>query len=217
MKFNLLREESEGYAKTIAELFSGDKYNDPLRTLSRLQKLIGQFNLDPNRVIDILLDCFEANQERAAYYTGILNALQVNRNDLADILKRKFVYQEKVDGSAYSLCNLAGIICEQGLVDVVPFFAFLEPEQTELVATWKKHVDLTKKRAKKAEIVVTSNADVKFVEVDEKDVKTTENEVKVAASQPFHIALSSQIVEDEELVGDFYDDVNEFICFLNKN
>jgi hypothetical protein len=125
LKFNLLREESEGYAKTISELFSGDKYNDPLRTLARLQKLIGQFNLDPNRVIDILLDCFEANSERANFYTGILSALKVSRHDLADILKRKFIFQEKLDGSAYSLCNLAAIICEQGLVDLLPFFAFV--------------------------------------------------------------------------------------------
>lgn len=43
LKFNLLREESEGYAKTISELFAGDQYNDPLRTLARLQKLIGWF------------------------------------------------------------------------------------------------------------------------------------------------------------------------------
>uniref|UniRef100_A0A914Q912 THO complex subunit 2 N-terminal domain-containing protein n=1 Tax=Panagrolaimus davidi TaxID=227884 RepID=A0A914Q912_9BILA len=125
LKFNLLREESEGYAKAIAELFSGDKYNDPQRTLSRLQKLIGQFNLDPNRVIDILLDCFEANSERANFYTGILSALKVSRQDLADILKRKFIFQEKLDGSAYSLCNLAAIICEQGLVELLPFFAFV--------------------------------------------------------------------------------------------
>jgi len=206
LKFNLLREESEGYAKTIAELFSGDKYNDPMRTLSRLQKLIGQFNLDPNRVIDLLLDCFEANPERASYYTGILNALKINQGDLSDILKRKFIYQEKVEGSAYSLCNLAAVICEQKLIDILPFFSFLEPDQKELINLWKKHTELTKSRVKRAEIINTANIDVKFVEIDEKDTKTSDNDTKNTASQPIFVALSSQLAEDEKLVDNFYDD-----------
>ena len=58
-----------------------------------------------------------------------------------------------------------------------------------------------KQRAKKAETIITSNADVKMVETDE--------ETKNVAAMPFYVALNSQLSEDAELAGEFYDDV----CF----
>uniref|UniRef100_A0A7E4VCR3 THO complex subunit 2 n=1 Tax=Panagrellus redivivus TaxID=6233 RepID=A0A7E4VCR3_PANRE len=204
LKFNLLREEAEGYAKTIAELFAGDKHNDSGRTLSRLQKLIGQFNLDPNRVIDIILECFEANSDRASYYTALLSALKVNKNDLSDSLKRKFIFEEKVDGSVFSLCNLSAIICEQGLIDLIPFFTFLNPEQTAMMASQRKHNELVKSRARKAQVVVTTTVvEARLVEQDENAPQT---DTKAAAAVPFHLAFEGQITEDQKLMGDFYND-----------
>ena len=60
---------------------------------------------------------------------------------------------------------------------------------------------------KRAEIIATSNTDVKFVEIDDKDPKTLDSDIKTTASQPIFVALSSQLAEDEKLVGSFYDDV----------
>jgi THO complex subunit 2 len=86
-KFNLLREESEGYSKLVVTLFeqfvppmdiywSAEKGTDmqsliQLRNdnISRraksvwinIQKLIGVFDLDPHRVLDIILDTFMVN------------------------------------------------------------------------------------------------------------------------------------------------------------
>lgn len=58
-KFNLLREENEGYSKLIVEL------NQPNISMSNIENvssnvktLIGYFSLDPNRVLDIILDSF---------------------------------------------------------------------------------------------------------------------------------------------------------------
>ncbi|KAF9123599.1 THO complex subunit 2 [Mortierella sp. 14UC] len=68
-KYNLLREESEGYSKLITELASGtaDEDDDTITmdkaktVLTHVQSLIGCFDLDPNRVLDIALDVFAAN------------------------------------------------------------------------------------------------------------------------------------------------------------
>jgi THO complex subunit 2 len=61
-KYNLLREESEGYAKLITELFTqasqeptGDNVED---TSLRVKALVGAFNLDVGRVLDVTLDAF---------------------------------------------------------------------------------------------------------------------------------------------------------------
>lgn len=62
-KFNLLREESEGFSKLFAELttffqLSANQVNVALMQ-RKVLSFIGYFDLDPNRVIDVLLDAFE--------------------------------------------------------------------------------------------------------------------------------------------------------------
>ncbi|RKP27765.1 transcription factor/nuclear export subunit protein 2-domain-containing protein [Syncephalis pseudoplumigaleata] len=83
-KFNLLREESEGYAKLVTELVRDMPKNGASTavleqqakdTLLRLQSLIGYFDLDPNRVLDIVLDIFAYNLLRYhAYFLTLLRA-----------------------------------------------------------------------------------------------------------------------------------------------
>lgn len=85
MKFNVLSEESEGYAKVISFLFSPMnilkiffgaaivdskmKENNPTtyhfdthkqHVVTHIRGLMGAFNLDPNRVLDLLLESIEA-------------------------------------------------------------------------------------------------------------------------------------------------------------
>lgn len=59
-KYNLLREESEGYSKLITEFFTASYSQFPLevvgRTGERVKGLVGAFELDPARVLDVLLD-----------------------------------------------------------------------------------------------------------------------------------------------------------------
>ncbi|KAH8830615.1 transcription factor/nuclear export subunit protein 2-domain-containing protein [Flagelloscypha sp. PMI_526] len=77
-KFNLTREQSEGYSKLTTELtsslgppnssFTGLSTEDAELILARAQpiwerllSIIGYFDLDPNRVLDIILDVFSVN------------------------------------------------------------------------------------------------------------------------------------------------------------
>jgi len=61
-KYNLLREESEGYSKLITEFFTSSYSPSPLevvdKTLDNVKALVGAFDLDPGRVLDVLLDTF---------------------------------------------------------------------------------------------------------------------------------------------------------------
>lgn len=74
-KFNLLRETNEGYSKLISEITSlvGPPHSletgQPVESLATTRKraraawekvvgIIGYFDLDPNRVLDVLLDVF---------------------------------------------------------------------------------------------------------------------------------------------------------------
>lgn len=63
--YNLLREESEGYSKLLTELFTTSNNEPPTNevvedTFERVKAMIGAFDLDVGRVLDVTLDVFAA-------------------------------------------------------------------------------------------------------------------------------------------------------------
>lgn len=63
--YNLLREETEGYSKLMTELFTTSNNEPPSsevveETFERVKGMIGAFDLDVGRVLDITLDVFAA-------------------------------------------------------------------------------------------------------------------------------------------------------------
>ena len=63
--YNLLREETEGYSKLVTELFTTSGNEPPTSevvggTFERVKAMIGTFDLDVGRVLDITLDVFAA-------------------------------------------------------------------------------------------------------------------------------------------------------------
>ena len=80
-KYNLLQEESQGYAKLITLLFSS-KVDDI--TSDEIRAHIGAFDLDPNRVLDLMLDLLELNIE-SEEKDSILRLLQSCNFDLTKI------------------------------------------------------------------------------------------------------------------------------------
>ena len=91
-KFNLLREESEGYSKLVTELLSPANGTtcDISRSVKYLKSLIGCFGLDPNRVVDLILESLVLNVDFADYYIELLRSMTKDKNSLTQILGRKF-------------------------------------------------------------------------------------------------------------------------------
>lgn len=63
--YNLLREESEGYSKLLTELFTTSNNEPPSGevvqdTFERVKAMIGAFDMDVGRVLDVTLDVFAA-------------------------------------------------------------------------------------------------------------------------------------------------------------
>ncbi|OAX84089.1 hypothetical protein ACJ72_01547 [Emergomyces africanus] len=63
--YNLLREESEGYSKLLTELFTTSNNEPPSAevvedTFERVKGMIGAFDMDVGRVLDVTLDVFAA-------------------------------------------------------------------------------------------------------------------------------------------------------------
>jgi THO complex subunit 2 len=66
-KYNLLREESEGYTKLTAELCRPFDAATVDSIKSHVQSLIGYFDLDPHRVLDMILNCFDFHVDNPSY------------------------------------------------------------------------------------------------------------------------------------------------------
>ena len=78
-KFNLIQEENEGFSKVITELSTGlTEENLPI-IKDNIDQLIRYFNLDPNRVIDVILDGFSTDPHNLVYL------------DLMKDMKREFI------------------------------------------------------------------------------------------------------------------------------
>lgn len=62
-KFNLFREENEGFARVLTELFRLSATN-LTEVHTTIIELIGKYNLDPNRILDLALEIFEFYNSR---------------------------------------------------------------------------------------------------------------------------------------------------------
>ncbi|ORY77024.1 transcription factor/nuclear export subunit protein 2-domain-containing protein [Protomyces lactucae-debilis] len=82
-KFNLLREENEGYSKLVAEFdaFIAATPNEAAtprakQLMTNIQSLIGFFDLDPNRVLDVLADL--AAKQLACHWRFLLAFFKIS-------------------------------------------------------------------------------------------------------------------------------------------
>ena len=113
----MLREENEGYAKLIAELgqdLSGNITSDLI--LENIESLIGCFNLDPNRVLDVILEVFECRPEHDDFFISLLESYMsmCEPQTLCHILgfKFKFYQVKKSVCICVCVCKFCDFICK---------------------------------------------------------------------------------------------------------
>ncbi|KAM3353633.1 hypothetical protein ACQJBY_024659 [Aegilops geniculata] len=134
-KFNLLREESEGYAKLVTLLCQVGSdlgcQNASSATMSIIKSLIGHFDLDPNRVFDIVLECFELYPDNSIFYQLIP---LFPKSHAAKILGFKFQYYQQLDVNIpvpSGLFRIAALLVKYGLIDLDNLYAHLLPNDDE--------------------------------------------------------------------------------------
>lgn len=99
-KYNLLREETEGFSKLIVVLKSLPAYPDDISQYSsNILSLVGHFDLDPNRTLDIILDIFEHNIWNLSFIALIK---MFGKDHIPHILGFKFSYYHQIVNSSSS-------------------------------------------------------------------------------------------------------------------
>ncbi|XP_062939383.1 THO complex subunit 2 isoform X6 [Cynocephalus volans] len=177
-KFNLLREENEGYAKLIAELgqdLSGNVTSDLI--LENIKSLIGCFNLDPNRVLDVILEVFECRPEHDDFFISLLESYMsmCEPQTLCHILGFKFkFYQEPNGETPSSLYRVAAVLLQFNLIDLDDLYVHLLPADSCIMDEHKREIVEAKQIVRKLTMVVLSSE-----KIDEREKEKEKEEEKV--------------------------------------
>eukprot|EP00793_Prasinoderma_coloniale_P001133 PRCOL_00006124-RA len=160
-RFNLLHEESEGWAKAASLLHcrraAAEGPNADATEVERhtralvtsVQMLVGRFDLDPNRVMDVALDALQAAPADAAL-RSLLKAPVLKVSALPHLLGAKFrAYAEgahaeegeepdaRTAATPPALYDAAAALVADGILDVGALYAHLSPSDAAAAAAHK--------------------------------------------------------------------------------
>jgi len=95
-KYNLFREANEGYSKIALLLLSLRDSDEPEKVQQQLTCLIGYFDLDPDRIIDLILDGYVQNSSTTIYVELLRN---FERSSLPSLVCQRLVRASAEVGS----------------------------------------------------------------------------------------------------------------------
>ncbi|MFT7796093.1 THO complex subunit 2-like [Arapaima gigas] len=180
-KFNLLREENEGYAKLITELgqdLSGNITSHLV--LENIKSLIGCFNLDPNRVLDIILEVYECRSDQDEFFLPLIKSYMCEPQTLCNILGFKFKFhQEPNEETPSSLYHVAAALLQHNLIKLEDIYVHLLPLDATIMEEHKHEIMEAKQIARKLTMVVVpseKNEDKEKEKEEEKTEKRPDNQ-----------------------------------------
>ena len=142
-KYNLMREESVGYAK-LATTLNSPHPGGVGGKRKQVMSLIGYFSLDPNRVLDIMLEAAESCEEDLAQDAVHLMVSQYERSTIAQLLGFKFQsYTGDVavgPVTPTSLFHLAARLLHQDVISLADLDPHLSPAHEVCVSSAKEQV-----------------------------------------------------------------------------
>lgn len=154
-KYNLLREENEGFAKIIAELFHLPTGNCQ-EILENVIEIVGRYRVDPNRVLDLILEVFEYNCRRDhSPLLQFLNAFYDSPDKVLQIIALKLSFYGNLDDDGTgadsdgqllplipnSLYRLIAVLIHENILEIDDVYPYLSPEDGKILEYHKKLVE----------------------------------------------------------------------------
>lgn len=163
----MFREESEGYAKLITELNQDDcseseKSTTLQKTLEIIKSLIGCFNLDPNRVLDIILESFETHPEQSKLFIPLLEAYTADGNIICEVLGykyRHFASDSISVNTPQSLYKVTALLLQHSVIQLDDIYNWLSPTDKEMISDWDAELSEAKEFVRKLNVISTKGVD----------------------------------------------------------
>ncbi|XP_066598314.1 THO complex subunit 2 isoform X3 [Prorops nasuta] len=154
-KFNLFREESEGYSKLIVELNQDRGEDEVASTLEIVKSLIGYFNLDPNRVLDILLETFENRPQDDALFIPLIRSYMSDQQVLCEVLG--FKYCSSVNNTPFSLQKVTALMLQHRVISLDDILPWLIPDDKIIVKEHELAMKQAKEYVRKLSVISTKD------------------------------------------------------------
>jgi len=157
-KFNLLREENEGYAKLITEL--GQEFTPQITAknmIKNIKSLIGFFNLDPNRVMDIILELFECRIDNSKFFIELLT-LYLSHCDISGLchilgFKFQFYHDASESKTPTELYKITALLLREKILQLDDIYLHLIPKDDVISEIHKKKMVAVTDEARKLNVV----------------------------------------------------------------
>ncbi|XP_063849502.1 THO complex subunit 2-like isoform X3 [Scylla paramamosain] len=161
-KFNLLREETEGYAKLVTEL--NQEITDRITPNSMIQvirSLIGGFNLDPNRVLDLILESLESRPHLHQFYTSLLSQYPCESATISEILGFKLNTSAKEGGGkeTQGIYTTISLLLQADILQLQDIYVWLTPEDSSMAEEHQREEAEATEMAHRVNIVSTKDKD----------------------------------------------------------
>merc|ERR1739838_829270 len=159
-KFSLVREETEGYAKLVTELNQDLSDNvTPQSIIQVIRSLIGGFNLDPNRVLDLILEGLESRPNNHKFFTDLLKLFPCESSTISELLGFKLRnYSNNPKESKGSYTTIA-LLLQANILQLSDIYNWLTPDDSVMIEEHAKEEQEAKDFASKANVVSTKDKD----------------------------------------------------------
>ncbi|XP_050307904.1 THO complex subunit 2 [Anthonomus grandis grandis] len=158
-KFNLFREECEGFAKLQTEL--NKEFNEktqPSELIDIVHSLIGCFNLDPNRVLDIILESFENKPENADIFIPLIKSYMNDADIIGEVLSTKLAFlknfEEEIPSSFYILI---AYLLQHNLIKLENIYCKLSPDDKSIEKDCEKALKDAAEYVRKLQVISLSS------------------------------------------------------------
>lgn len=93
-------------------------------TLEMVKSLIGCFNLDPNRVLDVILESFETRPQSHELFIPLLKSYMPDSHIISEVLGYKY-RNFADDPTPYSLYKLTSLLLQHKIIELDDIYAWV--------------------------------------------------------------------------------------------
>lgn len=117
--------------------------------------LIGCFNLDPNRVLDIILESFETRPEQDKLFIPLIQSYMSDGGIICEVLGYKYRHFADTETPS-SLYKVTALLLQSGVIALDDIYSWLSPSDKSIITDWEADMTDAKEFVRKLNIISTN-------------------------------------------------------------
>jgi len=143
-----------------------------MKTVTKIQDdivLTGYFNLDPNRVLDILLETFENRPQDDALFIPLIRSYMSDQQVLCEVLG--FKYCSTINTPPFSLQKVTALMLQHGVIKLDDILPWLVPDDKTIISDHEQVMKQAKEYVRKLSVISTKDKEDVIEEKENTQVK----------------------------------------------